>query len=160
MPPQVEEGVGQEIPPLQDVIAVETQKLPESRGIQRACWAGIGLLLVQSVFGGLTVIYQLPDLVSTTHLALAFLFLGLAAGVALAGLLDAAASDREVWLVTESPWLGASVSAWMTARPSAMPAAPPAKTGAPGTAGSVGWFTSPRASTNTSRGASGGMKLK
>lgn len=40
--------------------------------------AGIGLLLVQSVFGGLTVIYQLPDLVSTTHLSLAFLFLSLA----------------------------------------------------------------------------------
>jgi heme A synthase len=44
----------------------------------RACLAGIGLLLVQSVFGGLTVIYQLPDLVSTTHLTLAFGFLTLA----------------------------------------------------------------------------------
>ncbi len=44
------------------------------------CWAlaGIGLLLVQSVFGGLTVLMRLPDAVSTTHLALAFLFLALA----------------------------------------------------------------------------------
>jgi len=44
----------------------------------RACWGGIGLLLVQSAFGGLTVIYRLPDLVSTTHLSLAFSFLALA----------------------------------------------------------------------------------
>jgi heme A synthase len=44
----------------------------------RACLAGIGLLLVQSVFGGITVLYQLPDLVSTTHLTLAFSFLTLA----------------------------------------------------------------------------------
>jgi cytochrome c oxidase assembly protein subunit 15 len=46
--------------------------------IVRTCLAGVGLLLVQSVFGGLTVLYQLPDLVSTTHLSLAFLFLALA----------------------------------------------------------------------------------
>ena len=44
----------------------------------KACLAGIALLLVQSVVGGLTVIYQLPDMVSTTHLSLAFLFLSLA----------------------------------------------------------------------------------
>ena len=50
--------------------------------IIKACWAGIGLLLVQSAFGGLTVIYRLPDLVSTTHLALAFGFLGLASFLA------------------------------------------------------------------------------
>jgi heme A synthase len=48
------------------------------RWIVRASWAGIALLLVQSLFGGLTVIYQLPDLVSTTHLSLAFGFLALA----------------------------------------------------------------------------------
>lgn len=46
--------------------------------------AGIGLLLVQSAFGGLTVIFQLPDLVSTTHLGLAFIFLALATGLAVA----------------------------------------------------------------------------
>ncbi len=50
--------------------------------IFRACLAGIGLLLVQSVFGGLTVLFKLPDLVSTTHLALAFLFLSLATALA------------------------------------------------------------------------------
>jgi cytochrome c oxidase assembly protein subunit 15 len=46
-------------------------------------WAlvGIGLLLVQSLFGGLTVLLQLPDAVSTTHLALAFLFLALVTGL-------------------------------------------------------------------------------
>lgn len=46
--------------------------------IFRACLAGVGLLIVQSVFGGLTVLFKLPDLVSTTHLALAFSFLTLA----------------------------------------------------------------------------------
>ena len=44
----------------------------------RACLGGIGLLLIQSIFGGITVLYRLPDLVSTTHLALALLFLSLA----------------------------------------------------------------------------------
>ena len=43
--------------------------------IFRACLAGLGLLIIQSIFGGLTVIYRLPDLISTTHLGLAFLFL-------------------------------------------------------------------------------------
>jgi len=48
------------------------------RWVGRAALAGIGLLLVQSVFGGLTVIFLLPDWVSTTHLGLAFGFLALA----------------------------------------------------------------------------------
>lgn len=52
--------------------------------IFRASLAGVALLLVQSVFGGLTVIYQLPDLVSTTHLTLAFSFLTLATVLAAA----------------------------------------------------------------------------
>ncbi len=50
--------------------------------IFRACLAGLGLLLVQSVFGGLTVLYGLPDAVSTTHLGLAFAFLALATALA------------------------------------------------------------------------------
>jgi heme A synthase len=43
-------------------------------------WAlvGIGLLLVQAVLGGITVLFRLPDAVSTSHLAVAFLFLALA----------------------------------------------------------------------------------
>lgn len=48
----------------------------------KACIAGIVLLLIQSAFGGLTVLYRLPDLVSTTHLSLALLFLGLATALA------------------------------------------------------------------------------
>jgi len=43
-----------------------------------AALVGMGLLVVQSVFGGLTVIFELPDLVSTTHFTLAFGFLALA----------------------------------------------------------------------------------
>jgi heme A synthase len=63
--------------------------------IFKACLAGLALLVVQSVFGGLTVIYQLPDLVSTTHLTLAFSFLALATLLAAAthGAADRDASD-------------------------------------------------------------------
>jgi heme A synthase len=55
---------------------------PDRPWVFKACLVGIGLLLVQSVFGGLTVLFRLPDLVSTTHLALAFLFLVLATALA------------------------------------------------------------------------------
>jgi heme A synthase len=54
------------------------------RWIVKACWGGIALLLVQSAFGGLTVIFRLPDWMSTTHLALAFSFLSLATFLAAA----------------------------------------------------------------------------
>jgi cytochrome c oxidase assembly protein subunit 15 len=49
--------------------------------IRKWALAGIGLLLIQSLFGGLTVLMRLPDAVSTTHLALAFLFLALVTGL-------------------------------------------------------------------------------
>jgi heme A synthase len=52
--------------------------------VMKACIAGLVLLVVQSVFGGLTVLYQLPDMISTTHLSLAFLFLALATVLAAA----------------------------------------------------------------------------
>jgi heme a synthase len=67
--------------------------------IFKACLAGLALLLVQSAFGGLTVIYKLPDLVSTTHLALAFLFLSLATVLATAthgATADSAVGDSAV----------------------------------------------------------------
>lgn len=54
------------------------REIHDRRWIVKACWGGIALLLIQSAFGGLTVIYRLPDLVSTTHLGLAFGFLSLA----------------------------------------------------------------------------------
>lgn len=54
------------------------KELPEDPWVFKAALVGIVLLLIQSVFGGLTVLYQLPDLVSTTHLSLALLFLALA----------------------------------------------------------------------------------
>ena len=56
---------------------------PEARrpAVRRWALVGIGLLLVQSLFGGLTVLMRLPDAVSTTHLALAFLFLALVTGL-------------------------------------------------------------------------------
>jgi heme A synthase len=52
----------------------EPPRFPWVRG-----WAlaGIGLLLVQAALGGITVLFRLPDAVSTSHLGLAFLFLAL-----------------------------------------------------------------------------------
>lgn len=52
--------------------------------VRRASVLGILLLLVQATLGGITVIYQLPDAVSTSHLGLAFLFLTLATVLTLA----------------------------------------------------------------------------
>ncbi len=46
--------------------------------VMTAAWVGLGLLLVQAVFGGVTVLFLLPDAISTSHLGLAFLFLILA----------------------------------------------------------------------------------
>lgn len=46
--------------------------------IRAATVTGVGLLLVQAVFGGLTVIYRLPDAISTSHLSMALAFLTLA----------------------------------------------------------------------------------
>lgn len=58
------------------------KETPDRPWIFRATLGGMALLLIQSIFGGLTVLYQLPDLVSTSHLSLAFLFLALATGLA------------------------------------------------------------------------------
>ena len=46
--------------------------------VRTSAFGGIALLVVQSVLGGVTVLMRLPDIVSTTHLALAFAFLALA----------------------------------------------------------------------------------
>lgn len=46
--------------------------------VRNSALGGVALLLVQSIFGGVTVLMRLPDIVSTTHLALAFAFLALA----------------------------------------------------------------------------------
>jgi heme A synthase len=54
------------------------KEAPDRPWMFRAGLAGLGLLLVQSVFGGLTVIFELPTAVSTTHLTLAFGFVSLA----------------------------------------------------------------------------------
>ena len=43
-----------------------------------ACLAGLVLLLVQAILGGVTVLLRLPDAISTSHLGLALLFLALA----------------------------------------------------------------------------------
>jgi heme A synthase len=55
---------------------------PRFSWVLKAAWLGIGLLLIQAVLGGITVLFLLPDAVSTSHLGLAFLFLALATGLA------------------------------------------------------------------------------
>lgn len=50
--------------------------------VLRLTWVGLVLLLVQAVFGGVTVLLRLPPAVSTTHLGLAFLFLALSVALA------------------------------------------------------------------------------
>jgi len=50
---------------------------PRFSWMLKASWLGIGLLLIQAVLGGITVLFLLPDAVSTSHLGLAFLFLAL-----------------------------------------------------------------------------------
>ena len=50
--------------------------------IVRGCAVGLALLLVQALFGGVTVLLRLPTAVSTAHLALALLFLALAVALA------------------------------------------------------------------------------
>ena len=58
-------------------VVVLRRTLPGRRDLLRMGIAGLVLLLIQSVLGGLTVIYRLPDAISTSHLALAFGFLAL-----------------------------------------------------------------------------------
>jgi heme A synthase len=51
---------------------------PRKGWVLTAAWIGFALLLIQAVLGGVTVLYRLPDAISTSHLGLAFLFLCLA----------------------------------------------------------------------------------
>ncbi len=50
---------------------------PGRRDLRRLSWLGMGLLLFQSAIGGVTVLYRLPDAISTTHLALALVFVSI-----------------------------------------------------------------------------------
>ncbi|HKJ01062.1 MAG TPA: COX15/CtaA family protein, partial [Longimicrobiales bacterium] len=81
------------------------RELPRKRWVVRASIGGLVLLLVQSVFGGLTVLFKLPDLVSTTHLGLALLFLSLATVLASA---TAGSGSAEAM----APSLAAGVRRW------------------------------------------------
>jgi heme A synthase len=73
--------------------------------IFKAATGGIALLLVQSVFGGLTVLFRLPDLISTTHLSLALLFLCLATVLA-------SATSWAGRMGSVSPGAGGSLARW------------------------------------------------
>jgi cytochrome c oxidase assembly protein subunit 15 len=53
------------------------RETPRFRWVRSWALAGVGLLLVQAILGGITVLLRLPDGVSTSHLGLAFLFLAL-----------------------------------------------------------------------------------
>lgn len=60
---------------------------PEGRErplLRRGAIVGIVILVIQSVLGGVTVLLLLPPAISSAHLGLAFLFLALATGLAVA----------------------------------------------------------------------------
>ena len=76
--------------------------------VRRGWMAGLVLLLVQAVFGGVTVLLRLPPAISTAHLTLAFLFLGLA--IALAVETSPHRTDA-----TAHPSLRATLHCWGTA---------------------------------------------
>ncbi len=78
----------------------------QRRWIVRASVVGVILLLVQAVFGGITVIYQLPTAVSTTHLALAYIFLGLVV------VLATATSPRANRVIPADPGLRRLLRRW------------------------------------------------
>lgn len=77
--------------------------------LRKACVWGMVLLVVQAVFGGVTVLYQLPDAISTTHLTLALLFLILATV-----LMAATSPDREAVEALTAPQR-ATLRSWGTA---------------------------------------------
>ena len=58
-------------------VIIVRRQLPQRTDIFRMGVAGLVLLVLQSLLGGLTVIHRLPDAISTSHLALAFAFLAL-----------------------------------------------------------------------------------
>jgi heme A synthase len=60
------------------------REAPERSALIRLSVAGVVLLLIQAVFGGLTVLLRLPPAVSTTHLLLALVFLSIAVVLATA----------------------------------------------------------------------------
>ena len=77
--------------------------------IRRGWLAGMVLLLVQAVFGGVTVLLLLPPAVSTAHLTLALLFLGLAVALALE------TSPHRTDTANLSPALRSALRRWGTA---------------------------------------------
>ncbi len=54
------------------------RETPRFLWVRWAALVGVVLLVVQAVLGGVTVLLKLPDAVSSSHLGLAFIFLGLA----------------------------------------------------------------------------------
>jgi cytochrome c oxidase assembly protein subunit 15 len=84
------------------------QATPRGSWIRVASVSGIALLLVQAVFGGLTVIYRLPDAISTSHLAMALTFL------VLATVLATATSPRRATRAPMAPELRKTLRTWGT----------------------------------------------
>jgi heme A synthase len=82
------------------------REVPQRVGLFRLSLAGMVLLVIQAVFGGLTVLLRLPTWTSTTHLFLALTFLSLA--VVLAG----ATSPRRAHRPATDPETRRVLRAW------------------------------------------------
>jgi len=57
-------------------LVVMSTRQPE-RGLKRLAMLALALVIIQGVLGGITVLYQLPTAISTTHLAISMLFFSL-----------------------------------------------------------------------------------
>jgi cytochrome c oxidase assembly protein subunit 15 len=55
-------------------LAVWLQRSRHPKWLKRLGWAALGLVVVQGVFGGLTVLYLLPKAISVTHASIAQIF--------------------------------------------------------------------------------------
>jgi cytochrome c oxidase assembly protein subunit 15 len=56
------------------ILAVWLQRSRHPRWLKRLGWGALGLVILQGVFGGLTVLYLLPKAISVTHASIAQVF--------------------------------------------------------------------------------------
>jgi cytochrome c oxidase assembly protein subunit 15 len=65
------------------ILAVWIQRVEKRRWMRRLGWAALGLVILQGVLGGITVLFMLPWRISTAHAALAQLFFCTTVSIAL-----------------------------------------------------------------------------
>lgn len=93
------------------ILAIWIQRVDERAWMRKLGWAALGVVCVQGLLGGLTVLYLLPKPVSISHACLAQLFLSLTFSIAL----FTSPSWREgAVMVTDSGTPSFGTMAWLT----------------------------------------------